>query len=547
MAKLGELMKSVGVQNHPDWFHSVELLHWPMPHQLDVLKKYAGNMRYGDWGEPGVGKTFPAQVHAVLMASLGNKTVFVMPPKLIDQFHEELKDYFSGIEKHLHIDHLDVPADKKAKLMSKWDLIGWPDILLLSYDVYRMLNDKSPKKKIGANLWFMEDGSSFYDADGVVKDKRAQPFTKDGREINTRGMARNNHQFRLKKAGYNVLFFDEAHALCGVDSILSESVHEMASAGSDDVAVYLMTGTPVPTHLHDVYGLLRLVNPEAYGNKASFIRQHCITQPFTINNGKREITVQQIVGYKDTDKVFEALYKNATRTQKRDVIPLPEPMISQIRVRLAGAHKRLYTKIIRDQFAVLGETVLAPDNQSALRHLALQLISCPEQFDDTGKITADNEVAKAADDVLEMVNLAENKIIIFAFYKKTIEFLAERYAQWNPAVVYGESTSSKEDIERFKTDPNCRVAVVNWVSGGAGLNLQVAHHILFYECPTSPKHAKQAIARCDRTGQAHIVNVYFLRVMQTLSDKNFKNLLKNEESNNQAVRDKRDLLHELLG
>lgn len=547
MAKLNELMESVGVVNYPAWFHEVPLLHWPKPHQIDVVKKYAENMRYGDWGEVGVGKTFPAQIHAVLMAALGNKTVFVMPPKLIDQFQEELKDFFIGIEKHMHINHLDVAADKKVERMAEWDRSGWPDILVLSYDVYRMLNDKSPKKKIGANLWFQHDGTPYFTADGAIADKGSRPFTKDGREINARGMARNTNQFRLKKAGYCVLFFDEAHALCGVDSILSESVHQMASAGEDDVAVYLMSGTPVPTHLHDVYGLLRLVNPDAYSNKASFMRQHAVTSPFQMQVGKREITVHQVTGYKDTDKVYAALYKNATRTQKRDVTALPEPMISQIRVRLAGAHKRLYTKIIRDQFAVLGTTVLAPDNQSALRHLALQLISSPEQFDDTGKITADNEVAKACDDLVATINPAEHKIIIFAYYKKVIEFLAERYAEWNPAVVYGDSTSGKADIERFKHDPDCRIAVVNWVSGGAGLNLQVAHHIIFYECPTSPKHAKQAIGRCDRTGQANIVNVYFLRVMQTLSDRNFKNLLKNEESNNQAVRDTKDLLHELLG
>ncbi|MCY1293037.1 hypothetical protein D9M70_422820 [compost metagenome] len=231
--------------------------------------------------------------------------------------------------------------------------------------------------------------------------------------------------------------------------------------------------------------------------------------------------------------------------QKRDVVALPDPVISQVRIRLSGAHKRLYSKVINDRFAVLGNTVLAPDNQSALRHLALQLISCPDEFDES--ISMDNELADAADTILDSINPANHKVIIFAYYKRTINFLAKRYEKWNPAVVYGESTSSKADIHRFKTDPNCRIAIINWVAGGAGLNLQIAHHILFYECPTSPKDAKQAIARADRTGQANVVNVYFLRVLGTLLDRNFKNLLKNEEVNNQVVRDKKDLLHELLG
>ena len=38
-----------------------------------------------------------------------------------------------------------------------------------------------------------------------------------------------------------------------------------------------------------------------------------------------------------------------------------------------------------------------------------------------------------------------------------------------------------------------------------------------------------------------------MRVMGTLSNRNMKSLLKNEESNNRVIKDKKDLLHELLG
>lgn len=545
-SNLSDLMLANGVVNYPAWFQQIGLPNWPMPHQAGTLKTYARKMRYLDASDPGTGKTFPAQTHAVLMAALGNKVVFTMPPKLIGQFQQELLDFFMGIENHLKIDNLDVPAAKKVKMMAQWDAEGWPDILILSYDVYRMLNDNSPMKKIGENLWFRQDGSPFFKAKGEPYDPKAQAFTKDGRPINRRGKAANPHQFRLKKAGYNVLFFDEAHALCGTDSILSQSVADMSSKLGDDVAIYLMTGTPIPTHLHDVYGIIRLTNPEAYSNKASFHRQHCLTNQFTINNGKKEVKVTQIIGYKDVDKVHHALYQNAVRVQKRDVLTLPDPVVSQVRVRLAGAHLSLYKKIINDHFAVLGDKVLAPDNQSALRHLALQLVSCPDEFDSTGKIGQDNELSAAADAIMDSINPANHKVIIFAYYKRTIDFLAKRYAHWQPAVVYGESSSGRGEVERFKNDPNCRVAIINWKSGGAGLNLQVASHIMFYECPTSPGDAKQAIARADRKGQQNIVNVYFMRVLGTLLDRNFKNLLKNEQENNQVIRDRKDLLHELL-
>lgn len=561
-ASLHDLMLTVGVGNHPEWFAEIPLPNWPMPHQLDTIKVYPWNDRYGDFSEPGTGKTYPAQVHAIMMAAMGNKVVFTTLPGLIPQFMEEFEIFFPGIGSKLKIEHMDCTATQKRKKEQVWDVEGWPDILVLSYDIYRLYNDKNPRKKIGNNHWkirninqlgtnlefatsyFIEDG----DNKGDPRFPKAQPYTRDGRQINVKnGTAKNPKQMLLKEHGYNVLFFDEGDALCGLDSILSESVAEMSMRLKDDVAIYVMTGTPIPTKLHNAYGLIRLINPAAYLNKASFLRQHCEHEEFEIPlpNGKSK-KIKQIVGYFDTEKIYDSLWKNARRVQKRDVIPMPEPVISEVPVKLSGRHLKLYRQVIKDRFAVLGDLVLAPDNASALRHMALQLISCPTKFDPT--LTECDELSKATGQLVDSINPGpKRKLIIFAFYRQAIEQLAMQFAHRKVAVVYGGIADRQAQVEKFQKDDECEVIVIQWVSGGAGLNLQVASYIIFYECPTSPKAAKQAIARADRNGQVNVVNVYFMRVRGTLSDKNFKALLANEESNNRAIKDKHDLLFELLG
>ncbi|QBJ04523.1 putative helicase [Pseudomonas phage Lana] len=548
--------------NHPDWFSEIPLPNWPMPHQLDTIKVYPWNDRYGDFSEPGTGKTYPAQVHAIMMAAMGNKVVFTTLPGLIPQFMEEFEIFFPGIGQKLKIEHMDCTATQKRKKEQVWNVEGWPDILVLSYDIYRLYNDKNPRKKIGNNHWkirninelgtnlefatsyFIEEG----DNKGDPRFPKAQPYTRDGRQINVKnGTAKNPKQMLLKEHGYNVLFFDEGDALCGLESILSESVAEMSMRLKDDVAIYVMTGTPIPTKLHNAYGLIRLINPEAYLNKASFLRQHCEHEEFEIPlpNGKSK-KIKQIVGYFDTEKIYDSLWKNARRVQKRDVIPMPEPVISEVPVKLSGRHLKLYRQVIKDRFAVLGDLVLAPDNASALRHMALQLISCPTKFDPT--LTECDELSKATGQLVDSINPGpKRKLIIFAFYRQAIEQLAMQFAHRKVAVVYGGIADRQAQVEKFQKDDECEVIVIQWVSGGAGLNLQVASYIIFYECPTSPKAAKQAIARADRNGQVNVVNVYFMRVRGTLSDKNFKALLANEESNNRAIKDKHDLLFELLG
>jgi SNF2 family DNA or RNA helicase len=559
---LADLMLACGVLEHPAWFSSIPIPHWPMPHQMEMAKTYPHHLRYLDAGEPGVGKTYPAQIHAILMAALGNKVVFTMPPKLIRQFIAEFEIFFPGVSKHLNIAHLDISAPQKTKLITKWEAEGWPDILCLSYDGFRQMNAKHGRKKIGANLWRIRDinaagtkaefATTYYDLEGKPRYPKAQAYTPDGRQISVRskkgvtlGTAENPKQLLLFHRGYHVMFFDEAHALCGMDSQISESVNEIVRRLGDEVAVYLMTGTPIPTHLHDVYGIIRLVNPKAFVNRAEFLRKHCITESFRMPLGEDKFKeISNVVGYADVEGIHAALWKYASRVQKRDVIQMPEPLISQIRVKLEPAHLKLYKSIVNDYFAMIGDNVITIENPSQARHVALQVLSSPEQYGFTGR----NAVAEACDTLLDSINpSAERKVIIFAYYRTAMEFLAKRYESYRPSVVYGGSASAQEEIDRFKTDPDSTLMIINWISGGAGLNLQVASHTIFYECPTSPKDAKQAIARTDRKGQLKVVNAYFLRAMGTLSDRNFKNLLKNEESNNRAICDKHDLLHELMG
>ena len=548
MATLDDLMLSAGVTNSPTWFGKIKIPYWAMPHQLDALKDYVRHTRFMDASDPGTGKTYPAQTHAVFMAALGNKVCFTMPPKLLEQFEEELLDFFVGIEKYLKIGNYSGNAKAKQTMRESWDLEGWPDILLLSYDDYRVLNDFVDLKTVPRGSWRHPEGGSYWKSNTSPlepRDSSVGPVTKDGRTISKRGKAKNPLKLKLLSEGYNVLFFDEGHALCGTDSIIAKAVKKASDELKEDIAVYVMTGTPVPTHLENAYGLIRLINPEAYACYADFARKHCVTTTIQVRTGLgKTANVKTITGYKATEAIHKALFANARRVQKGDVLTLPEPLISQMKVRLSRKHMKLYKAVVNDMFAITSEgSVIAPSSDAEVRAIALRLVGCPDEFDP--ELSKENELAEAADAFIESVNPANFKIIIFAFHKSVIKFLADRYRQWNPAVVNGESVGPSE-INKFKTDDTCRIAIVNWVSGGAGLNLQIAHHILFYECPTSPRDAKQAIARCYRKGQANIVNATFLRVMKTVSDKNFKNLLKNEESNNEAIKDKKDLLYEVL-
>ena len=504
---LASLMLVHGVTNYPEKFGKISVLNYPFPHQSNTFKKYLKSKSLLDASEPGTGKTFPAMLKAVLSVGLGKKVCFSMPPKVVPQFIQELKDYFIGYE-----DYYTIGTIKGTKVPEGF---VFPDILVLSYDGYRSLNDSSPFKKVGKNLCNL--------VNGVL-------YTKDWRLVSKTGMAENPNRFRLLKEGYEVYFYDEAHYLCGTDSIISKSVKALP----DSVERHLMTGTPIPTKLENVYGLIRILSPTTYGSKANFYRNHCILRKMEVKTG---VKVEQVIGYKNVDKLHEVLFRNAVRVQKRDVIQLKEPVITSTIVSLSQSHMKLYKQIVEDAFAIIDGDVVTPESGSEIRTLALRTISNPGHIP-----PEENELYKSLESLLDSISPAEHKVIIFCYFKNTVRYLARLLSKWNPSLIFGE----ENEIVKFKTDDSSRIAIVNWKSGGAGLNLQMASHIIFYECPTSPADAKQAIARCDRAGQVNVVNVYFMRVIGTYLDKSFRDLLKNEETGNSVLRDKKDLLHEVL-
>ena len=314
----GHLYRALGVQNIPKTLFSLRLPEAtpPTAEQIDMIRRYLANERYLDAGEPGTMKTFPAHCHGILMAALGNQVVYTMPPKLIEQFYDEMLDWFAGVENHLAIERYVGSAAQKKALLHRWQAEGWPSILMVSYDGYRELNDVSKKKKIGKNQWYNEAGQRVADNYAGAK------FTKDGRPLTAKGYVSNNKHLLLTRAGYNVFFFDEAHYLSGMDSIISRSVLDTVGR---DTALYLMTGTPTRGDIGSAYGLIRLVNPDAYSGQASFERQHAVKRPMRVSIKGKPRTIRVVDHWVNTEKIHRELFRYARRLQKRQVMKLPDP------------------------------------------------------------------------------------------------------------------------------------------------------------------------------------------------------------------------------
>ena len=215
-----------------------------------------------------------------------------------------------------------------------------------------------------------------------------------------------------------------------------------------------------------------------------------------------------------------------------------------IPVELSVTHRNWYKKLLTEQVLELDSGFIDATQQQKLRQLALQIITNPDSILD---VKVDNEVYNTFKIKLDAINPSKHKVIIFAYFKETVEMLKEKLAEYNPATLNGATGNKEAEKHKFLTDDSCRVYIINWRSGGAGLNLQIASYIIFYEQPTVPSDAIQAIARSHRGGQDKAVNVTFFKVLGTIMAKSLRKLLKKDKTVNKVIKDKHKMLHELLG
>jgi len=96
------------------------------------------------------------------------------------------------------------------------------------------------------------------------------------------------------------------------------------------------------------------------------------------------------------------------------------------------------------------------------------------------------------------------KVIVYSFFRKTLEYLYKRLTQANHKVEIihgGKKVIERQDIiDNFKQDGEAHILLSSEV-GAEGLDLQFCNTIINYDLPWNPMRVEQRIGRIDRYGQ----------------------------------------------
>ena len=109
------------------------------------------------------------------------------------------------------------------------------------------------------------------------------------------------------------------------------------------------------------------------------------------------------------------------------------------------------------------------------------------------------------------------KLVLFAHHTEIVEALAETFGA--PSITGQTPVEARQAaVDRFQTDPDCKVIVLNIRAGGVGLTLTAASNVAFVELDWTPGAMDQAEDRCHRIGQTDQVTAWYLLGEETIDE-----------------------------
>jgi SWI/SNF-related matrix-associated actin-dependent regulator of chromatin subfamily A-like protein 1 len=328
---------------------------------------------------------------------------------------------------------------------------------------------------------------------------------------------------------FDVMLLDEAHALKNSQSARTEQVYGNGAQGGADsyvanaTHVYALTGSPTPNHAGELYTHLRALAPELIrANTGQPMDEYTFLQRYTV--GAHAPDGWRVYGNKNAIELrarIKPFIKRVTKKQAFGSRGYVEPLVATF---------PLPDSVLPRDFR--------PSDAPKLHELAC--------LHDNGAIDDDEFMLRARNEMGEfararhevglakvegVAQLVENdlaarhdeKIVVFAWHLDVIDGIANRLSGRGVKVevIVGSTPQGARTkyIDRFQTQREPRVIIIQMAAGGHVITLTRSHNVIIVEPDPVPENNRQPISRCDRFGQTERVLARLISIPGTIDDR----------------------------
>ena len=306
---------------------------------------------------------------------------------------------------------------------------------------------------------------------------------------------------KIAEGGFDLIVVDEANAYKNAQTNRWKVLNKLLKA--TDPRLWMLTGTPAAQSPLDAYGLARLVGSPGCPAYFGVYRDQVM----------RKVTAFKWAPKKHAKTVVHNILQPAIRFEKKDCLDLPEVTYIDREAPLTPQQRKYYAQLKSQMlFEASGEEVSAVNAATRLNKL-LQ-ISGGAVYTDTGEVL-EFDVSNRLNVVLEVIEEASQKVLVFVPFTHTIELLRARLEKEGIScdVINGQVPVNKrsEIVNKFQSHPDPRVLLIQPKAASHGLTLTAADTIIWYAPTTSVETYLQANARIDRAGQKNAMTVVHVK------------------------------------
>jgi SNF2 family DNA or RNA helicase len=304
----------------------------------------------------------------------------------------------------------------------------------------------------------------------------------------------------IAKAGFDLIVIDEANAY---KTVSTKRWKTLAKLITPSTRLWMLTGTPASQSPLDAFGLAKLVNPSGVPKFFGAWRDKVMQQVTKFKWVPRPTAQQEVY----------SVLQPAIRFEKADCLDLPELVYQTREVPLTTQVNKYYREL-KNQLLIqaAGEQISAVNAAAALSKL-LQLSGGAVYTDDREVVEFD--VSPRLSALMEVIEETNNKVIVFVPFRHTIDLVSRHLNKEGITneVINGDvpARARSDIINRFQTQTDPRVLVIQPQSASHGVTLTAADTVVFWSPVMSVETYLQCIARIDRVGQKNSMLVVHLQ------------------------------------
>ncbi|MDH5298253.1 MAG: DEAD/DEAH box helicase, partial [Desulfobulbaceae bacterium] len=318
----------------------------------------------------------------------------------------------------------------------------------------------------------------------------------------------------LAALNFEVIILDEVQHLKNKKTALYRSARLLHGR-----VVIGLTGTPLENSVADIKAIFDLCLPGLLGSDTFFRKQYVIPIEEHEDNRRRDALARLISPF-------------LLRRGKPQVLTELPDVIEDIRTcQLSDDQVTLYREMVEQRGRALIDS-LSDTNTKALPYMkVLAVINYLKQICDHPALVAGPDTTRRYrsgkwDLFVELLDecLASSlKVVIFSHYTRMLDII-ERHLD-RVGIDYcglrGNMSLGKRQqmIQRFNSEPECKVFCASLLAGGVGVDLTAAQAVIHYDRWWNAAREDQATARVHRMGQRHVVQTFKLITVGTLEEK----------------------------